>query len=40
MAALGVPEGHVVCAAITLGFAEGQLPEAAPRKENTIHITR
>lgn len=40
IAALGVPEGHVVCAAITLGFAEGQLPEAAPRKENTIHITR
>lgn len=34
--ALGVPKGHLVCAALTLGYPEGSLPQAPGRREGTV----
>jgi len=35
---LGVPQGYVVCSALTLGHPDGLLPKAAERRESTVNV--
>lgn len=37
---LGVPENHVICGSVAVGYRAGQLPKAPARKEGTIHIVK
>jgi len=40
LTSLRIPENHKVCGAAALGYIDGALPKAAPRKEGTVHIIR
>jgi len=40
LAELGIPKEHVICGAAAIGYHNGELPKAAARKKNTVHIVR
>lgn len=37
---LGIPENYKVCGSMALGYIDGAVPAAKPRKENTVTIIR
>lgn len=37
---LGIPDNHIVCGSVALGYNAGKEPKELPRKENTIHFVR
>ncbi|HEY3426419.1 MAG TPA: nitroreductase family protein [Negativicutes bacterium] len=40
LAQIGIPENHMICGAAVLGYAAGNQPQAAPRKEGTVSIIK